>query len=298
MTVGSDLFAQINNAVLDLQSAQLQTFERPLKNLSRLLQHEDLAEINSELTKGLDLEAFLEENEDSGGLIGSATIDWPEEPKMVLGYTLLLIMKFADEPNFMMNFGHHYYNSGSKVINAIRSITGQMIIPFVRDYRAFVENKDSVRPRLTAKMSNRIFIVHGHDNYARETVARFLEKIGFDAIILHEQANKGRTIIEKVEAESDVGFAVVLLTPDDVGSVQGGTPEPRARQNVILELGYFIGRLGRERVCALKRGTLDIPSDFTGVVWTEMDDSNGWRTLLARELMAAGYDIDWNKVMK
>ena len=115
---------------------------------------------------------------------------------------------------------------------------------------------------------------------------------------MHEQANKGRTIIEKVEAESDVGFAVVLLTPDDIGSVQGGTPEPRARQNVILELGYFIGRLGRERVCALKRGALDIPSDFTGVVWTEMDDANGWRTSLARELMAAGYDIDWNKVMK
>jgi len=90
-------------------------------------------------------------------------------------------------------------------------------------------------------MSQRIFIVHGHDDYARETVARFLEKIGFEAVILHEQANMGRTIIEKVEAESDVGFAVVLLTPDDEGAVKGGTPEPRARQNVILELGYFTG---------------------------------------------------------
>lgn len=149
-----------------------------------------------------------------------------------------------------------------------------------------------------ATTSNKIFIVHGHDDYARETVARFLEKLGFNAIILHEQASQGRTIIEKVEAESDDGFAVVLLTPDDQGCANGGTPEPRARQNVILELGYFIGRLGRSRVCALKRGSVDIPSDFTGVVWTEMDAANGWRSSLAKELAAAGYDIDWNTVMK
>ena len=144
----------------------------------------------------------------------------------------------------------------------------------------------------------RVFIVHGHDGEARETVARFLESIGFDPIILHEQANQGRTVIEKVEANSDVGFAVVLLTPDDEGCSKGGKPEPRARQNVLIELGYFIGRLGRERVCALKRGEVDIPSDFAGVVWETMDAGNGWKQALGRELQAAGHQIDWNQVMR
>jgi hypothetical protein len=121
--------------------------------------------------------------------------------------------------------------------------------------------------------SRKVFIVHGRDEAPREAVARFLEKLGFEAIILHEQANKGRTVIEKVEAHGDVGFAVVLLTPDDEGCTKGEEPGPRARQNVILELGYFIGRLGRERVCALKRGEVEIPSDFGGVVYEPFDSS-------------------------
>lgn len=146
-------------------------------------------------------------------------------------------------------------------------------------------------------LSRKVFIVHGHDEGAREMVARFLERLGFQSIILHEQANKGRTVMEKVETHGEVSFAVVLLTPDDEGCAKGGTPEPRARQNVLLELGYFLGRLGREKVCALKRGTVEIPSDFAGVVWESMD-STGWKQALGRELEAVGHEIDWNKVMR
>ncbi|HEF4763170.1 TPA: nucleotide-binding protein [Pseudomonas putida] len=146
-------------------------------------------------------------------------------------------------------------------------------------------------------LSRKVFIVHGHDEGAREMVARFLEQLGFQSIILHEQANQGRTVMEKIETHGDVGFAVVLLTPDDEGCAKGGTPEPRARQNVLLELGYFLGRLGRDKVCALKRGTVEIPSDFAGVVWESMD-GNGWKQALGRELQAAGHEIDWNKVMR
>lgn len=145
--------------------------------------------------------------------------------------------------------------------------------------------------------SRRVFVVHGHDEGARELVARFLMQLSFVPIILHEQANRGGTVIEKIEAYGDVGFAVVLLTPDDVGCVNGGTPEPRARQNVLLELGYFLGRLGRNKVCVLKRGTVEIPSDFAGAVWEPMD-GNGWKQALGRELEAAGHEIDWNKVMR
>ena len=145
----------------------------------------------------------------------------------------------------------------------------------------------------------KVFIVHGHDEGAREAVARFLERLGFTAIILHEQANQGRTVIEKVEAHGDVGFAVVLLTPDDLGKARDAEHlTGRPRQNVLLELGYFIGRLGRNRVCTLKRGDLEIPSDFAGVVWEAFDNANGWKQALARELEAAEYPIDWNQVMR
>jgi predicted nucleotide-binding protein len=145
---------------------------------------------------------------------------------------------------------------------------------------------------------SKVFVVHGHDDGAREAVARFLERLGIQPIILHEQASQGRTVIEKVEAHGEVGFAVILLTPDDVGCVKGGTPAPRARQNVVLELGYFIGRLGRKHVCALKRGEVEIPSDFAGVVYETFDDGGGWRQKLAAELEAADFQIDWNKVMR
>jgi len=124
---------------------------------------------------------------------------------------------------------------------------------------------------------SKVFVVHCHDEGAREAVARFIGDLGFQPIILHERANEGRTVIEKVEAHGDVGFAVVLLTPDDEGCEKGGTPGPRARQNVVLELGYFVGRLGRNRVCALKRGELEIPSDFGGVVYEAFDAAGGWK---------------------
>lgn len=143
-----------------------------------------------------------------------------------------------------------------------------------------------------------VFIVHGHDGEAREAVARFIEKLGLKAIILHERANEGRTIVEKFEAHADVNFAVVLLTPDDVGGPRDGPQQPRARQNVVLELGYFIGKLGRRKVCAIKSGQLEIPSDIFGVVWTPYDAHGAWRSAIANELQAAGFKIDWNKVMR
>ncbi len=183
------------------------------------------------------------------------------------------------------------------------SILNGIIAGFREDLDDFPElaaNQDiehlSEKPSIRA--SRRIFVVHGHDDGAREAVARFLYQIGFEPIILHEQANRGGTVIEKVEANGDVGFAVVLLTPDDQGCKGGAALQPRARQNVILELGYFLGRLGRARVCALKRGELEIPSDFGGVVYEQFDNGGAWKQAIGRELQAAGFDIDWNKVMR
>ena len=144
----------------------------------------------------------------------------------------------------------------------------------------------------------KVFIVHGHDEGPRESVARFLEKLNLQPIILHEQASRGMTIPEKLTAHGNVGFAVVLLTPDDFGRAKTATEDqPRARQNVILELGYFVGLLGRDKVCALLKGGIEMPSDYVGTVYINWGAANAWKFELAKELKAAGYDIDFNKVV-
>jgi hypothetical protein len=259
-----------------------------------------LSRITEDLTNGLSLEEFIESARKTGGsFVGSSVLPWPDDPRQQLGLQLLLVRYLAEDSRRAINFSHDFYYSGRKIMSGIQTMTGQLIIPFIRDLKDYVVTNGRATVSLPASpKSNKVFVVHGHDVAARESVARFLEKIGIDVVILHEQANQGRTIIEKIVANSDVGFAVVLLTPDDEGrSVGGDNFEPRARQNVLLELGYFIAKLGRENVCTLKKGRLDIPSDFAGVVWSAMDDNNGWKTELAKELKAAEYPIDWNKVM-
>lgn len=143
-----------------------------------------------------------------------------------------------------------------------------------------------------------VFIVHGHDDAAKNSVARFVERFGLEAVILHEQPNKGLTIIEKFEKNaSGAGFAIVLLTGDDIGASKD-TPEtvkPRARQNVILELGYFCGSLGRSKVCVLYKEGVEIPSDYLGVIYTPLDEAGGWHLKLAKEMKEAGLQIDLNK---
>ena len=149
------------------------------------------------------------------------------------------------------------------------------------------------------KNINEIFVIHGRDNETKEMVARFLEHLDLKPIILHEQSNQGRTIIEKFEQHAQVGFAVALLTPDDVGALQEDARnlKLRARQNVIFEFGYFIGWLGRNRVCALTKGDVEIPSDYDGVVYIPLDDAGGWRMELVKELKGAGIDIDANRAL-
>lgn len=154
--------------------------------------------------------------------------------------------------------------------------------------------KDAEKP--SKHIGNRIFIVHGHNDGPKLAVASYLGDQGFEVIILHAMPNSGRTIIEKFEDYSDVGFAVVLLTADDRGgSIKSETLRPRARQNVIFELGFFYGKLGRHLVCALLEEGVEKPSDIDGVVYTPYDKSERWKLDLAKELTAAGYSVDLNK---
>jgi hypothetical protein len=144
-----------------------------------------------------------------------------------------------------------------------------------------------------AELTRKVFIVRGPDTEAREAVLRFVEEIGFRAVLLQDQADPGKTIMEQVERLGDVYFAAVLLTPDDLGS-SAGAAEFRPRMNVLMELGYFLGRLGRGKVCAFAiSSAMDLPSDLAGVALQPFDAFGGWKSALSRVLQAAGYEIGY-----
>nr|WP_315384358.1 nucleotide-binding protein [uncultured Sphingomonas sp.] len=300
MTLKSAL-AELNNAVLDLQQADYNTYERPLKKLAGALKTDELRATCESLSTKVDFDAFLSESDQGGSMMGSASLRWPDDKEQELGLTIVLIERGAADPTWFMNFGHHWFYNGNKLISGIQKMTKSVIVPFGRDLKTYVEQSAPVMqaPSSTSFDLNKVFVVHGRDNGTKETIARFLEQQGLQPVILHEQPSKGMTIPEKLIANSDVGFAVVLLTPDDVGRARNDTEDkPRARQNVILELGYFVGRLGRQKVCALLKDTVELPSDYVGVVYLPWDDAGAWKMELAKEMHAAGYDIDFNRVIK
>ena len=164
----------------------------------------------------------------------------------------------------------------------------------------FVEGKNnnnfSKSIRTNYEVTNNIFIVHGHAE-AEEKVARFLEHLGLSPIILHEQPNDGKTIIEKIEKYSNVGYAIVLYTSCDEGKAkEEDNLKPRARQNVVFEHGYMTAKLGRENVCVLQETGVEPPGDISGLVYVPLDDSGAWKLQLAKNLKKRGFDIDMNKV--
>ena len=142
----------------------------------------------------------------------------------------------------------------------------------------------------------KVFIVHGRDNEAKFEVSRFIENLGLEPIILHEQASLGKTIIEKIEHyANDADFAIILYTPCDNGRgihESNVAPKNRARQNVIFEHGYLMSKLGRENVCALVKGDIETPNDISGVVYINLDPYEGWKRAVSKELESCGYTIN------
>lgn len=162
------------------------------------------------------------------------------------------------------------------------------------------QRTDSSAPQPTPA-TNKIFVVHGHDDGLKSEVARFLERLKLEPIILHERPSEGNTVIEKLEKYSDVGFALVLLTPDDVGCAKRNKLElsdlqSRARQNVILEMGYFFGKLQRNRVAAILKGEIEKPSDYAGIIYVSYDNAGAWMYKLCDELMRVGYNVSKNMI--
>ncbi|MDE0554835.1 MAG: nucleotide-binding protein [Candidatus Poribacteria bacterium] len=153
---------------------------------------------------------------------------------------------------------------------------------------------------MVEKVSQKVFIVHGHDEVAKIATARFVQRLDLEAVILDEQPSEGLTIIEKFERYArNANFAIVLMTPDDVGAPiqKKNDLKLRARQNVIFELGYFFHALGRKGVCALYKEGVELPSDIYGVVYVLMDELGAWQLKLAREMKQAGLSFDANKLL-
>lgn len=162
---------------------------------------------------------------------------------------------------------------------------------------ASVENIIDVSDKGAADSHGRIFIVHGHDEAKKFQLARFLKDLtGHDPVILHEQSNNGAVLIEKLEESAEsTGFAVVLLTADDLGRSKKETQDkPRGRQNVVFELGFFMGALGRKKVAVLMDEGVEEPGDVKGLVYTTLDAAGAWKTTIAREVESSGITVDWS----
>ena len=161
-----------------------------------------------------------------------------------------------------------------------------------KQQKAMPAKKQGVSPSPSKK---KVFIVHGRDNEAKQEVSRYIESLGIDVIILHEQASSGMTIIEKIEHYSnEADFALVLYTACDLGRGINETkvhPKNRARQNVVFEHGYLMAKLGRENVCALVKGEIETPNDISGVVYVGLDTAGAWKLEINKELKACGYKI-------
>jgi len=217
----------------------------------------------------------------------------------------LAIIDLATKQNtevFQIGYGIGVRSSSSRIQDSMDEIMRRYIRPFMKfvDVRLFASGESNPAHQVRAKNMNTtdVFIVHGRDEGPKQTVARFIEHLGLRPIVLHEQSNRGRTIIEKFEDHAEVHFAVVILTPDDVGRLvtdDNSELRSRARQNVVFEMGYFIGKIGRSHVFPLKVGAVEIPSDYAGVAYTDFDVAGAWKVQLVRELKAAGFSVDANK---
>ena len=139
----------------------------------------------------------------------------------------------------------------------------------------------------------RVHIVYGKDQVMKREVAKTLEMLGFEPVILHEQPNQGRNLLGEFSEYSDVVFVVVLLSPDE-----DSTTSPRASQDVILELGFFLGKLGKGKVLSFykEKSNFDLPVDITGAGYVKFDEEGTWKYKLAKALEKIGFRVELKKI--
>lgn len=184
---------------------------------------------------------------------------------------------------------YEYWTSGqNELINLIETM--------IEDYEFIADDTENDDNNIDIKKSNnKVFIVHGRDEDKLDDVELFIRRIGLTPIILKEQASQGKSIIEKIEAYSDVAFAIVLYTSCDVGKYKDDDKlSPRARQNVVFEHGYMVAHLKRKNVVALIESGVEIPGDWSGVVHISFTD-NEWKQEVMKEMDETGLTFDWSK---
>jgi predicted nucleotide-binding protein len=184
-----------------------------------------------------------------------------------------------------------YKESIHRLINQMQSDIERIdLIPCVEK----VENEIKNNPIVTMD----VFVVHGHDDKIRIEVENFIRSIGYNPIILFKQADMGSTIIEKIERESqNVCFSIVIYTACDLGRDKNENDlKPRARQNVVFEHGYMCAKLGRGKVVALLENGVEQPGDLQGVVYKKLDGTGYWKYAIAKEMKAAGLQVDFDKI--
>ncbi|MDB2043000.1 nucleotide-binding protein [Clostridium perfringens] len=236
--------------------------------------------------------------------------NWSPEFKAWLTQSELILKKvFNNEPEYVENFKNINYSvlvfstdttdwEFQQAYEEGLDEAYSLIESYIENIEMFEEDSDEgvLKTKKIDINSNEVFIVHGRDNEVKLEIARYLERLNLKPIILHEQASGGKTIIEKIEEYTNVRYAIVLYTPCDIGGLKGNKIEDlkdRARQNVVFEHGYLMGKIGRNNVAALVKGNIETPNDISGVVYISMQESN-WKIDLAKELKEAGYKIDFN----
>lgn len=193
----------------------------------------------------------------------------------------------------------NWYSSGKVVIqgkdseekNLVTSVVNEGITTKKIDLPEINSNSKTNTPVVEPK----VFVVYGHDNEARDQLELMLLRMNIKPVILGNMAPDGKTIIEALIANTDVPYAVILLTPDDQGHIANKSDEIkfRARQNVVLEMGMFLSKLGRERVAILHKGNLELPSDINGLIYIPFNNSvQEAKNKLAASLQKAGFFID------
>ena len=205
----------------------------------------------------------------------------------------------SEQMNITFEDSAMYYGSANDDRNAF--ISGQKEMKSLLE--SFIEEIEEwsgttvvkVAEQVEVKDKTKVFIVHGHDDALKEQIARFIEKLDLEAIILDERASGGKTIIEKIEHYSNVSFGIILYTECDIGGKDLDSLQPRARQNVVFEHGYLNGKIGRENVVALIKGNVEKPNDISGVVYISTFDN--WQIKLAREMKESGYSINMDKII-
>lgn len=200
--------------------------------------------------------------------------------------------KDANLFNFLLNTGMDIRND---LPSALRAFNNMYLSYFVKAIEDIIAANPEIDTGAVEKVEGtRVFIIHGHDELIKKDLQLLLERAGVNYLVLHEQPDKGRNIIDKlIEESKDSNYAIGLLTPDDTSN--GMT---RARQNVILEIGYFLGKLGKERVRMLVKDNIEMPSDLTGILYEKHDPAGAWKTKILKEMMAVGIYVDLKTVVE